>query len=107
MNRNMVDPKYDVPLPEIRKKIYVKGSYYIGHANDDFAGGIATVSNVRIDEHLPVGHFNRLSVAIEERPGYWYNWNVLLEKQEEFENMYKGQIAHPEPDYRNELNGMW
>ena len=91
-------------LPEIGQKIYVPGAMYVYRGIDDFAGGIATVSKVRIDEDLPVTNNNRVMVSILERPNHGYNWFYLEQDQEELKEMYKDQIAHPDPDDRPEFN---
>jgi len=47
---------------------------YVYRGLEDFAGGIATVSKVKIDEDLPVTNNNRVMVSILERPNHGYNW---------------------------------
>ncbi len=61
-------------------KIYVPTSWYIDRGEDDFEGGIATVKRV----------FKMMS----------FNWTQIIgPDQEKLKQKYKGQIAHPSPDY--------
>jgi hypothetical protein len=83
--------------PKVGLKIYVPGAMYVYRGEDDFAGGIATISKVEKEENLTM-------VSIEERPGTKYNWKYLLEDQVRLEKIYGDQVAHPDPDYRAEFN---
>jgi hypothetical protein len=91
-------------VPEKGEKIYVPGAMYVYRGMDDFAGGIATVSNVTINTELPSDNNNRVFVSIEERSTHSYNWYFLEQDQEKLKEMYKEQIAHPDPDCRPEFN---
>jgi len=93
-----------VDQPVIGQKIYVPSSLYVYRGEDDFAGGIATISKIEKSDFLPPDHYNYLMVGIAERPGSMYNWRPLLERQEELKKMYGDQIAHPDPDDRPEFN---
>ncbi len=90
--------------PIIGEQIYVPTSLYVYRGEDDFVGGIATISKIEYSKHLPEDHFNYTMIAIKERQGTMYNWNVLLEKQEELKIEHKDKVAHPDPDYRAEFN---
>lgn len=85
------------------EKIYVPSSLYVYRGKDDFAGGIATISNVKIEGYSP-DNPNYCFVVIEERPGTRYNWYLLEKDQERLKEMYGDQIAHPDPDDREEFN---
>jgi len=87
--------------PEIGEKIYVPTSLYIGHGEDDFSGGLATIDEIEYSDHLPEDHFNYTMVGIKERNGTMYNWLYLFENQDKWAEEYKGQIAHPDPDYHD------
>lgn len=90
--------------PKIGDKIYVPSSYYVYRGEDDFEGGLATISSIDKSKHLPPDHFNYLMVGIKERPNTGYNYKVLLEKQEVLAKEYGDQVAHPDPDLSSEFN---
>ena len=91
-------------LPEVGQTIYVPGAMYVYRGMDDFAGGKAIVSKVKIDKDLPEDNNNRVMVSIKERPNHGYNWYYLEQEQEKLKEIYKDQIAHPDPDDRPEFN---
>lgn len=91
-------------FPKIGDKIYVPSSYYVYRGEDDFEGGLATISKVIVSDHLPLDHINAIMVEIEERPGNGYNWRLLEPEQEKLKEKFKDQVAHPDPDYRPEFN---
>lgn len=88
-------------IPKVGEKIYVPGSMYVYRGSDDFAGGIATISNVDVDDY---DNPTRCYINIKERPGSSYNWGPLEIRQEELKKMYGEEIAHPDPDDRPEFN---
>jgi len=90
--------------PKVGQKIYVPSSFYVYRGEDDFEGGIATISSIEYDKHLPKDHFNHIMISIEERFNVGYNWNYLLENQKKWAKEYKNKIAHPDPDYSPEFN---
>ncbi|MFA5154408.1 MAG: hypothetical protein WC554_17825 [Clostridia bacterium] len=83
--------------PKVGLKIYVPGAMYVYRGEDDFAGGIATISKVDKENNI-------IMISIEERPGTRYNWKYLLEDQDKLKTQFGDQIAHPDPDYRAEFN---
>lgn len=87
--------------PIIGEKIYIPTSLYIGHGEDDVAGGLVTVKKINISNHLPEGHCNSIMIEVNEVKGHGYNWKVLLEHQEEYKERYGNQIAHNDPDYHD------
>lgn len=92
-------------IPKVGEKIYVPGAMYAYRGRDDFAGGLATISEVKLDPYgLGPDHFNYCFVSIEERPNHGYNWGNLEEKQEDYKEAYGDQIAHPDPDLDPEFN---
>lgn len=92
-------------IPKVGQKIYVPSSLYVYRGEDDFAGGIATISKVEVDKfgHGP-DNPNYCFVSIAEHPGHGYNWFLLEKEQEKLKEMYGDEIAHPDPDYRPEFN---
>ena len=92
------------PIPIKGQKIYVPTSIYVYRGEDDFMGGIATISDIEYDKILPKDHYNHIMISIEENPKTGYNWNYIYENQKKWKKEYKGQIAHPDPDLRPEFN---
>jgi len=90
--------------PEINQKIYVPSAMYVYHGADDFAGGLATINNVKVNNNLSVDHYNYIMVGIAERPNHYYNWKYMMENQSEWKKIYGDNIAHPDPDYDDEFN---
>ena len=91
-------------LPIIGQEIYVPTTLFLGRGRDDFEGGKATINKVDVNERLAENHPNRIFVGIKERPTTLYNWNNLVERQDELREFHKDQIAHPVPDLRPEFN---
>ena len=92
-------------FPEKGDKIYIPSSLHVYRGEDDIAGGLATIDEVFPIDFLPKDHINYWSVSLEEvGPHTQYNWRILMEKQEELEKTYKNEVAHPDPDYREEFN---
>ena len=86
-------------LPEIGNTLYIPGSYHISRGSDDIDGGLATISEVILSNHLPENHYNYIMVKFKElSQAHSYNYRYLLEKQEELKKDYEGQIAKPNPD---------
>jgi hypothetical protein len=96
--------KSKIKEPKIGDKIYVPSSYYVYRGEDDFEGGLATITKVEHSKHLPKGHVNYTMVGIEGRPSTMYNWTVLAEEQDELKKEYGKQVAHSNPDLRPEFN---
>ena len=95
---------YIIPQPVISQKIYVNTSLYVYRGEDDFSGGIATISKIEHSETLPSDHYNYTMVGIKERPGTMYNWSYLYEQQEELKKEFGDRLAHPDPDNDPEFN---
>ena len=94
--------KYRDPIKG--EKIYVGTNIYVYRGEDDFIGGLATISEVEYSKTLPKSHFNHVFIKILERPGTSYNWKPLLEKQKEYKELYGDKIARQDPDLRPEFN---
>jgi hypothetical protein len=91
-------------IPIKGQQLYVPGSLHISRGSDDVAGGLATISEVIISDHLPIEHHNSLMVKFEELDkATSYNYKNLLAKQDELSKTYAGKIAHPDPD----INTPW
>lgn len=88
---------------KIGDKIYIPSAYFISRGSDDFEGGIAEIDRIVINEKLPEDHYNRIMIGFKEQPSTTYNYNYLMEGQEEWSQEYAGKIAHPSPD----INTPW
>jgi len=80
------------------QQYYIPSTCSISNGSEDVAGGLATVSSVDVSDHLPKDHYNAVMVSFKELPGKSYNANYILENQDKWERIYKGQVAHPDPD---------
>lgn len=90
--------------PKVGDRIYVPTSLYVYRGEDDFMGGIATISGIDRSNHLPPEHYNYMMVSIKERPGSSYNWRYLMENQDKWREQYGDQVAKPDPDTDPEFN---
>jgi len=90
--------------PKIGDKIYVYSSFYVYRGEDSFVGGIAIITDIRYDNHLPEDHINYIMIQINNQEGHWYNYKSLLEKQEKLKNEFGDELAHADPDMRPEFN---
>lgn len=82
----------DIGLPKIGSDIYVGTSMYIDRGEDDFAGGLCTVSEI---SKMGRNWF----VSVLENPGGGYNWEILLEQQSELREEHGTQRGHRDPDW--------
>jgi hypothetical protein len=77
------------------------GDLYVWHGADDFRGGKATVSAVRMRNSLgEPEHW----IEVDQNPGVSYNWALLANKQAELAAKFGDTGAQPEPDLRPEFN---
>jgi len=97
--------KKDIMKPKIGMNIYIPTSLYISHGQDDIAGGLATISDIEFNKTLPSDHYNYCMIEVKEIPNEGYNWNWLMENQEEWEKEYGVNIACPCPDYGGDQSG--
>jgi hypothetical protein len=95
-------------LPKEGDKIYVGTSWYLSHGEDDFEGGIATITKVEVNEKCE-NPYNRIMVGIKENPGSMHNYTYLMENQAKWKKQFGKQKAHPDPDYSPSSNddGGW
>lgn len=83
--------------PNVGDKIYVDNNWYLYHGRDDFNGGVATISEVWFEE-------TKTYIAIDERPGWLYNWGFLKDKQDSLASRFGESLAHLDPDLDPESN---
>ena len=85
--------------PRIGQEIYIPSSRYISHGRDGIAGGLATITEVKEG-----GSAGSWFVSVEEVPGKSYNYEILMELQDELKKEFGEQRAHPDPDWSPESN---
>ncbi len=82
----------DVPKPG--DVIYLDTDLYIRHGADDFRGGKAIVSEVRMEG---LGQHMRW-IKVVQNPGTSYNWALLADKQAALALKFGDTWSHPDPD---------
>lgn len=82
--------------PTVGSSIYVGSAWYIDHGEDDFQGGKCTIS--RVSSGISAGNPTWF-VEVAERPGYSYNYLILLESQAKWAETYGDRAGYPDPDY--------
>lgn len=86
-------------IPKIGDKLYIPSQLHITRGSDDIAGGLATISEVIVSDHLPIEHINSIMVKFKElNKASSYNYKDLLRQQDKLSVDYAGKIAHPDPD---------
>ena len=90
--------------PEVGRDANVPPELYLTHGRDDFAGGLCGISDVSLET---LGGKTVPFVEFEERPGYRYNWNWLMEQQDQLRERFGDQRGYPDPDERPEFNEDW
>lgn len=85
-------------LPKPGDKIYIGSSFHISRGSDDVRGGLATIDEVQLCDHLPPDHVNYCMVTIEEVPGVAYNITHLRANQEKWKLQFGDSAAYPDPD---------
>jgi hypothetical protein len=86
-------------VPKPGDVIYVDSELHVWHGVDDFRGGKATVSAVRMGDGE-----ESAQIEIVEDPGTWYTWAFLAPKQANLAAKFGRERAHPHPDLRPEFN---
>lgn len=95
------DPDLKVRMiPEPGDEVYVGSSFYIGHGEDDFLGGIATIERVVLTKECP-NSSNRIFVVLKENPGSQHNWTMMEREQKRLKTAYGSQRARPDPDFHD------
>jgi hypothetical protein len=93
-----------LPAPPVGEDIYVPSQLYMSHGRDDFEGGLCRVAQVKGDLDGEYQSSGRAWIEVEERPGHWFNWDVLGPEQDKLRRQYGSQRGHPDPDDRWEFN---
>lgn len=89
-HRNLVFVKAG-EIPKVGQHIYVETSWYIDRGEDDFEGGIATVSSVKKVN-------GKIEIQIKERPHTSYYWDHLSGEQVRLAKEFGKRWSHPDPD---------
>ncbi|MBZ5491865.1 MAG: hypothetical protein LAO76_13120 [Acidobacteriia bacterium] len=90
-------------VPELRQGdvIYIGTELYLGHGRDDFRGGLAEVSEMRMEkskgQQAPF-------VRVLQQMDTIHNWKLLASEQRELRQRHGKEWAHPDPDNRTEFN---
>lgn len=83
-------------IPKIGDEIYVDTWLYVTHGEDDFIGGLCTVTNV-----TTAG--DNIWIDIAEDSGS-FNWNHLKDEQAQLKAKFGSNRGYKRPDYRDEFN---
>jgi hypothetical protein len=90
-------------VPDLNKGdvIYIGTELYLGHGRDDFRGGLAEVSEIRMEKSK--GQPTPF-VRVVQQPDTIHNWKLLASEQKELRQKHGKDWAHPDPDDRPEFN---
>jgi hypothetical protein len=90
-------------VPDLNKGdvIYIGTELYLGHGRDDFRGGLAEVSEMRMEKSK--GQPTPF-VRVVQQPDTIHNWKLLASEQKELRHKHGKDWAHPDPDDRLEFN---
>lgn len=89
-------------VPSIGQEIYIPSALYLSRGSDDICGGRAVVAKVVEEKH---GDRTVHGIQVQGLPNNIYYWeNGLAQQQEELQNRFGNQLAHPDPDEREEFN---
>jgi hypothetical protein len=90
-------------VPDLNKGdvIYIGTELYLGHGRDDFRGGLAEVSEMRMEKSK--GQPTPF-VRVVQQPDTLHNWKLLASEQKELRQKHGKDWAHPDPDDRLEFN---
>lgn len=94
--------------PKIEDKIYVPSEHHHFKDEIDFEGGLATISGVvfkRKPTYLSfIENKDEWLIEIQARPDTYYDYRILLSRQKELREEYKGRMAHIGIDHRDYSN---
>lgn len=93
-------PHYREPRPG--EEVCVPSALHLEHGEDDFAGGMCRIAEVRrLEGALPI---NELFVTFVEQPGWEHNWFDLMREEPANLAEYGDRRGRPAPDDRPEFN---
>lgn len=92
-------------IPQKGDKLYIPTQLHVYRGIDDIHGGLATIAEVKINSVLPEGHCNKIMIAFKETGEVtFYNYNTLLQQQDELKVKFGNNPCYSDPDYRKEFN---
>ncbi len=83
-------------IPKIGDEIYVDTWLYLTHGEDDFIGGLCTITDVRTAG-------DNIWIENDEDSGS-LNWNHLKDEQAQLKAKFGTKRGYKRPDYREEFN---
>jgi hypothetical protein len=83
------------PKPRVGQEIYVRTSLYCDHGEDDFHGGLCEIAHV---ESGISGGEPAWFVGVKERPGTRYNYEFLVQEQDELKKRFGTQRGYEDPE---------
>jgi len=89
----MKDPK--TKKPKVGDDIYVPTSMSISNGSRDVHGGLAKISVV---DKMISGGEPTWFIDVEELPNHGFNYDILMERQEELKERFGNERAYPDPD---------
>lgn len=85
--------------PKIGDEIYIGSSYSIDHEWDDVKGGLTKIVDIKLNLTPSCLDYNRIFVVVEGI-NTSYNYQYLMEHQEEWKKTYKNNKAkYSYPEY--------
>ena len=85
-------------IPKAGDIIYIEGSLYLGHGEDDMVGGKALINSIEKDEQGDVW------IILEILRSTRYNWRYLKKEQKKLKKEFGDTWAYSNPDIRPEFN---
>jgi hypothetical protein len=93
----LFEDQIDLVNPRVGDEVYVGTALFLTHGEDDFIGGLCTISKVE-------KYGDNIWIEVEEDPGTSNSWYYLKELQEELREEFGFERGHKKPDYRKEFN---
>lgn len=82
-------------MPVVGEQFYVPNAFFIDKSEDDFVGGLATISKVTVKV---IDRFETPMLEMKERPGKSYNFWYLSDLQDELKDEFGKGLAHLDPN---------
>jgi hypothetical protein len=83
-------------IPKVGDQIYLDSEFYLTHGEDDFIGGLCTITFVEGDK-------SPFWIRIEENRGT-FTWSYNAEEQENLKKKFGTNRGYMRPDDREEFN---
>ena len=95
-NYSMIPEEPKIYIPKVGDQIYIDSAFYLTHGEDDFVGGLCTITYVEGDEPP-------FWIQIAEDRGK-FTWSYIEEEQEMLKKKFGTSRGHRRPDDREEFN---